>query len=57
MSRTARLWRGVGSLTLGGALVSAGIAVPLTYVLWSGGPEAHRGDQNEATSAAVGSSR
>ena len=26
MSRTARLWRGVGSLTLGGALLSAGIA-------------------------------
>src|SRR5947209_8188409 len=25
MSRTARLWRGVGSLTLGGALLSAGI--------------------------------
>jgi hypothetical protein len=28
----------------GAVLVTAGIAVPLVYVLWSGGPEAHRGD-------------
>ncbi|HTR51234.1 MAG TPA: PepSY-associated TM helix domain-containing protein [Kofleriaceae bacterium] len=31
----------------GAVLVSAGIAVPLVYVLWSGGPEAHRGDTRD----------
>jgi len=31
----------------GAVLVSAGIAVPLVYVLWSGGPEAHRGDARD----------
>ena len=42
----------------GALLVSAGIAVPLTYVLWSGGPEAHRGDASkvEAKWASDGSS-
>ena len=42
----------------GAILVTAGIAVPLTYVLWSGGPEAHRGDKVEAswTGSADGSS-
>ena len=29
----------------GAVLVSAGILVPLVYVIWSGGPEAHRGDE------------
>jgi hypothetical protein len=33
----------------GALLVSAGIAVPLCYVLWSGGPEAHRGDTPQET--------
>jgi hypothetical protein len=28
----------------GSALVGLGIAVPVVYVLWSGGPEAHRGE-------------
>jgi len=40
----------------GAILVTAGIAIPLTYVLWSGGPEAHRGDQAESTWAGDGSS-
>jgi len=34
----------------GALLVGAGIAVPLCYVLWSGGPEAHRGDSDTVTS-------
>jgi hypothetical protein len=34
----------------GALLVSAGIAVPLCYVLWSGGPEAHRGESDAITS-------
>ena len=38
----------------GAILVSAGIAVPLTYVLWSGGPEAHRGDAPQAESQWAG---
>jgi hypothetical protein len=28
----------------GAVLVTAGVLVPLVYVAWSGGPEAHRGD-------------
>ncbi len=34
----------------GALLVGAGIAVPLCYVLWSGGPEAHRGESDAITS-------
>lgn len=38
----------------GAILVSAGIAVPLCYVLWSGGPEAHRGDSSKPEAAWAG---
>lgn len=30
----------------GALLVSLGVAVPIAYVVWSGGPEAHRGDSD-----------
>ena len=41
----------------GAILVTAGIAVPMIYVIWSGGPEAHRGDgaqPAEARTAGLG---
>ncbi len=33
-------WRGT-------ILVSLGVAVPIAYVVWSGGPEAHRGERGD----------
>ncbi len=38
----------------GSILVGVGVLVPLVYVLWSGGPEAHRGDRSDAITTSRG---
>ncbi|MGE5183888.1 MAG: PepSY-associated TM helix domain-containing protein [Acidobacteriota bacterium] len=38
----------------GSILVGVGVLVPLVYVLWSGGPEAHRGDRGDAITTSRG---